>query len=68
MASSSDNSDGSKEVSHRIMWNQHSRKRKAMQYRIIAAKECEGMARDMQEVRLVHLSVGWCCSAIHITG
>jgi len=32
-----------------IMWKQHSRKRQSTQYRIIAAKECEDMARKMQE-------------------
>lgn len=38
-----------KEVAHRIMWNQHSRKRQSMQYRIIAAEACEPMARSMEE-------------------
>jgi hypothetical protein len=42
-------------AAHRIMWNQHSRKRKAMQYRIIAAKDCEEMAKEMEEVRTVQL-------------
>ena len=37
------------EVAHRIMWNQHSRKRKSMQYRIISAPECEDMAQRMEE-------------------
>ena len=47
-AESSESSDNS-EVAHRIMWNQHSRKRKAMQYRIISAPECENMAQRMEE-------------------
>lgn len=41
--------DSKQVVAHRIMWNQHSRKRQSMQYRIIAAEACEGMAREMQE-------------------
>jgi hypothetical protein len=40
----------SKEVAHKIMWNQHSRKRQAMQYRIIASEACESMAAQMEEV------------------
>jgi len=31
------------------MWNQHSRKRQAMQYRIIASEACESMAAQMEE-------------------
>lgn len=41
--------DREKEVAHRIMWNQHSRKRQAMQYRIIAAEACEPLARRMEQ-------------------
>jgi hypothetical protein len=41
--------DREKEVAHRIMWNQHSRKRQSMQYRIIASEACEAMARRMEE-------------------
>jgi hypothetical protein len=41
--------DREKEVAHRIMWNQHSRKRQSMQYRIIAAPACEDMARRMEQ-------------------
>ena len=41
--------DRDKEVAHRIMWNQHSRKRQSMQYRIIAAEACEPMARRMEQ-------------------
>jgi hypothetical protein len=37
-------------AAHRIVWNQHSRKRKSMQYRIIAAEDCEEMAKEMEEV------------------
>jgi hypothetical protein len=50
--SSSLDDDDSHSVAHahRIMWKQHSRKRQAMQYRIIAAEVCEQMARAMQEV------------------
>lgn len=35
---------------HRIMWNQHSRKRQSMQYRIISSEACETMARRMEQV------------------
>jgi hypothetical protein len=50
--SSSLDDDDSNSVAHahRIMWKQHSRKRQAMQYRIIAAEVCEPMAKAMQEV------------------
>ena len=44
-----ESTESDSEVAHRIMWNQHSRKRKAMQYRIIAAEECEFMAQRMEE-------------------
>ena len=44
-----ESTESESEVAHRIMWNQHSRKRKAMQYRIIAAEECEFMAQRMEE-------------------
>jgi hypothetical protein len=46
----------SKEVAHKIMWNQHSRKRQAMQYRIIASEACESMAAQMEEVSKIHMS------------
>jgi ribose-phosphate pyrophosphokinase len=42
--------DREKEVAHRIMWNQHSRKRQSMQYRIISAEACESLARRMEQV------------------
>lgn len=41
--------NGDKVMAHKIMWNQHSRKRQSMQYRIIAAEACESMARRMEE-------------------
>ena len=44
-----ESNDREKEVTYRIMWNQHSRKRQSMQYRIIAAEACEDMARRMEE-------------------
>lgn len=33
-----------------VTWKQHSSKRQAMQYRIIAAEACEDMARRMEDV------------------
>lgn len=38
-------------AAHKIMWNQHSRKRRSMQYRIIAAEDCEEMAKEMEKVQ-----------------
>jgi len=48
LASSSNTNENMEDVNG-IMWKQHSRKRQSMQYRIIAAKECEDMGRKMQE-------------------
>lgn len=39
-----------KEVAHRIMWNQHSRRRQSMQYQIISAEACESMAKRMEQM------------------
>jgi hypothetical protein len=44
-----DNNEADKEIARRIMWNQHSRKRQAMQYQIIAAEPCEPLARRIEE-------------------
>lgn len=42
-------SNGEKDLAHRIMYSQHSRNRQAMQYRIISAEACEEMAQRMVE-------------------
>mmetsp|Transcript_13123 Transcript_13123/g.22302 ORF Transcript_13123/g.22302 Transcript_13123/m.22302 type:complete len:383 (+) Transcript_13123:401-1549(+) len=54
--------EDTEEVAHRIMWNQHSRKRQSMQYRIIAEKATEPMANRMAKAypdRFTYHSTKW---------